>query len=75
MNGRVAKRLRRAVYGTDGSSRERKYEFRVVKIVTLRKTGSDSKPVKENRLTLTAGPRRAVYQNGKKNYYAGTLVI
>jgi hypothetical protein len=71
MRGTQAKKLRAKVYGNDFSPRARNYSVLYQTVITLKakdpKTGKIEER-KESRYTLSAGPRRALYQNLKKSY-------
>ena len=70
MNGKISKKIRRKIYGAEGSSRVRQYHANMVK--TWREIVTDAlgklQEVVVKRFTLTAGPQRNLYQRAKKWY-------
>jgi hypothetical protein len=82
MNGKKAKEIRRHVYGSDGSYRQRSYEFKISKIVKFKMPDPKDptnpekmKEVTQERVTLSGGPVRRLYQQAKKSYKDGRLQL
>lgn len=73
MNGRIAKIIRKKVYGAEGASRARQYEAREVKswVERFKDALGKMQEVVQVRHQVTAGLQRALYQNRKKVYKRG----
>jgi hypothetical protein len=76
MNGRIAKIIRRKVYGEDMSTRVRDYQIRVTGkyLQQVKTTSGGIKEFIHAIYTLTAGKYRSLYQNAKKRYKRSGLM-